>query len=37
MRIPISAEVKNGVKFSDNGNDGKVHDHRVEEAAGNRR
>jgi putative PEP-CTERM system histidine kinase len=34
MRIPISAEVKNSVKSTDNAKNGKAHDHRFEEAAG---
>jgi len=33
LRIPISAELKNSVKSSDNTNNGKAHDERFEEAA----
>ncbi len=34
MRIPISAEVRSGVKSTDNTNNGQVHDYRLKETAG---
>lgn len=34
MRIPISAEAINSVKSTDNSNNGKEHDHRLQETAG---
>jgi signal transduction histidine kinase len=34
MRIPISTELKNSVKSTDNTNNGQVNDHRFKETAG---